>query len=227
MMGRTQALVRAAVGDFQLTPSEQLACAHLLTVLVYGERIAEVGARGQALIAPTDSARRFLRKQARHEAFHARVFRMALDLLRPPGWRPAPVPRPLAALQGKIEAACRRGDFPGSLLLQQVYLEGLGHIMLERLDGELARVQRLSRLRRLILEQEALHHQFGLEMLGRHVVPETPQWRALRPEIRRLDQLMDDFLGELQQSLQRLDPQAPCYPAAFRQSLPEWVRSAV
>lgn len=226
MAGRTVGMIRAAIGDFRLNRVEQSACAHLLTVLVFGEQVAEAGARQQSLIAPAPSARRFLRTQARHEAFHAFVFQRARDLVRPRSWTPGPVPRPLAALQAETTDACRRQDFPRSLLLQQVYLEGFGHLMLERLDAELGRVQHLPRLRRLILNQEAQHHQFGIEMLRRYVAPGTREADALHTQIHRLNQIMDDLLGDLQESLGRLDPQVPNYRGAFRESLPGWLGSA-
>ena len=215
--------IRDAVGEFGLDEHERAAGSELLAVLIHGEKIAMQGAKRQSAIAPHPSDRRFLRQQARHELFHAMVFQSALEFLRPRTWQAGPIPTQLAALRQEGENACRRGDFVYSLLVQQVYLEGLGQVMLERLDGELSRINRLNPLRRLILAQEAEHHAFGLRMFEKLRVPDSPDAQRIQRRIPALDQMLADLLGQLEDALNRLDGDTYSYARAFRATLPGWL----
>ena len=138
----------------RLDSEERRALYRLLVVMAQGERVAMDGANRQAEIAPTRSARRFLRRQARHEGFHAWVFDQARLRLSPDSIRSSDIPKELWDWQQQIRNAVLRGDFAQAVLLQQVFLEGLGHVFLKRIDLQLAwRGNHLARLRRLILSQ--------------------------------------------------------------------------
>ena len=180
---------------------------HLLTVMTHGERVAMEGASLQACIAPTREVRLFLRRQARHERFHALVFAGAAAKLSPDTHSSkhgaATMPPALSDWRAQIVDAVRRGRLAESLLVQQVYLEGLGHVLLRRLESQLAEGDqanshdRLVRLRRLILRQEQQHHTFGLRLLDSELLRDP----AVRP---RLEKIGRSLFGQAEQLLASL-----------------------
>jgi hypothetical protein len=163
------AIKRLAVG---LGEDEGIAVYRLLSIMAHGERIAMDGARMQAKISRDPQVKKFLIRQSRHEQFHAFVFAWAADVVASAinASVPVPVPPVMALWRQQIVEATRHEQLAESLLIQQVYLEGLGHIVLQQLDNDLAIAGNpLAGLRRLILRQEAQHHEFGLRLLEQEV----------------------------------------------------------
>ncbi len=212
----------------RLQSEERRALYRLLIVMAQGERVAMDGANRQAEIAPTRSARRFLRSQARHEGFHAWVFDQACHLLSPKSIRYGDIPKELWHWQRQIRDAVRRGDFPQSVLLQQVFLEGLGQVFLKRMDLQLVlRGDHLARLRRLILGQEAKHHQFGLQLIEQLTVMDPEITDRLRRRSGELFAQAEALLFNLSESFDILDGDPVDYQNELRQAVPAWLTGAV
>ena len=124
-----------------LESEERRALRHLLTVMAHGERVAMEGASLQARIAPNREARRFLRRQAWQERFHTAIFAHAAAALpadaSSPGHGKSAMPAVLTDWRAQIVNALQRDRLAESLLVQQVFLEGLGHVVLRQLDARL------------------------------------------------------------------------------------------
>jgi len=214
-----------------LDPEQRGALGYLLAVMAQGERIAMEGAGLQARIAPDRAGRHFFRQQVRQERFHAVVFAGAAALLSA-GHREWPcrysqLPPALVAWRAQIVDATARGRLAESLLVQQVFLEGFGHVLLHRFGACLTNPdERWSRLHRLILGQEAQHHRVGLQLLDRelHRVP------AAYPRLERIGRSLfgqaEQLLANLAQAFEALDWQNSDAVAELRAGLPAGVPGA-
>ena len=179
--------ILATLRRLSLDSHQRLAAARLLRVQAWGERIAMEGARAQAAIAPTREARRFLLRQSRQEAFHARLFaRLSQALAKSVGSQRVShrvshrasefddplddeIPAPLARVRDVLFNAIARRDYTEAVVIQHVALEGLGIAVLKLLDDELASFgNRFGRFRRLVLAQEDAHFAFGAQILVSH-----------------------------------------------------------
>jgi len=170
--------------------------------MAHGERIAMDGARRQAQLCSNAKYRKFLLRQARHEKFHALVFSGAAEVVAAVTGEceNAPPPPVMSLWQQQIITATENEQLAESLLIQQIYLEGLGQVVLQRVDDNLTVVGNpLRRLRRLILRQEEQHHEFGLDLLS-HEIKRDP---ALVPRLEKMgsvllgqaEELMNDLAG--------------------------------
>lgn len=167
-------LISAEIRRLPLNARERQAAAELLRLQAAGERVAMAGARGQARIAPTRTARRFLIRQSRQEAFHARLFTHAACLLDDSAPEPDDIPLPLMRVRKSLADAIVRSAYVEAVLIQHIALEGLGNAVLQRLDEELPVLgSGFDRLRRIILEQEGEHCRFGARVLAQHA--DVPQ----------------------------------------------------
>jgi hypothetical protein len=190
-----------------LTDLERRTAARLLRIQSFGERIAMAGARGQAQLAPTRDARRFLRRQARQEAFHAWLFERAARALWPDKDRAivVEIPPALLRVRHRLLDAIGRRSFADAAVIQHVALETLGHAVLDCLDRELALMSNpFGRLRRVVLAQEDAHCEFG----ERWVV-------ALRQDasVRRLEEEMIAEVDDVLRSIAPLLAMLGCEPA--------------
>lgn len=146
-----------------------LRIARLFNVLWHGERIACAIAMRQARVCREPKARRFFALQATQEALHATVFHAAATLLAPRG-RSLRTPA-IAALDDyrrRLDDDLAAGDLAGSVVGLQVVLEGLGDVVLKRLNPELNRHgARFAPWQQLLLAQEDTHHAFGCRWVKR------------------------------------------------------------
>ncbi len=197
----------------------------LLRLLAHGERIAVAGALAQAKIAPDDEARVFLRRQARQEKFHARVFEQGASWVDRSKAK-TPGSRALDRLQRAGEARLSEGDFLGSVLVQQVMLETVGHVVLHRLNAELARREvGLSGLRRLILHQEDGHQAFGLARLKVIESACPGDRKRLQDQAAILRRIAEDLLLGLAPALESMNEDVEHYLGDLRQALPAWLKA--
>lgn len=206
-----------------VAPSERRVLARLLTFLEQGERLAHDCARAQARLVPEPCMARFLLRQARQEAFHAAAFRAAIDWLGPCA-SPSDASRPVTAYRRQLEAALARGDWLETMLAEQVVLEGLGQAVLHRIEaGLVKRGAGLSRLRRLLLQQEEAHHAFGQRTLERALAREPASLELLRDRAPSYLALADAMITSLTELFQSIDEDPAAYLADARTHLPSWL----
>ena len=199
-----------------LADPERRAAAQLLRIQSFGERIAMAGARGQAQLAPTRAARRFLRRQARQEAFHAWLFERAARALWPDRDRAivVEIPPALLRVRHRLLDAIGRGSFADAVVIQHVALETLGHAVLDCLDRELASMGNpFGRLRRVVLAQEDAHCEFGERWVA-----------ALREDasVRRLEAEMVAEVDDVLRSIAPLLATLGCEPAQLAGERQQW-----
>jgi hypothetical protein len=126
-------------------------------------------------------------------------------------------------LQRAGEARLSEGDFLGSVLVQQVMLETVGHVVLHRLNAELARREvGLSGLRRLILHQEDGHQAFGVARLKMSVPISASKRKSLQEQGAALWRTADGLLLELGPALEVLNEDVSDYRHDLLQALPDW-----
>jgi hypothetical protein len=189
-----------------------------------GEELAAECAKRQAALAPCPSWSRFLLLQARHERYHAQVFQSGVRLLAARMSVPRAASPAMAQYRRLLEDALTRRELPETLLALQVVLEGLGEVVLERLDEAMgARAMGLARLRRTILRQEHAHYGFGGRALKRCLRTGEADFDKLC----RLGQdcltLTDALLMELGDVFDGLDEAPDDYRRALRGRLPRWL----
>ena len=202
--------------------------ANLLDILAQGERVAMRGARQQIAVAPDKKTRAFLRLQAGHEAFHAFVFDASALWLRGRGKRKNKTTPQLDWFAEQTNDAVRKQDFTESLLCQQVVLEGLGHIVLERIDRELSeRGIQWSRLRRLMLEQETHHHVFGIDKFTEALARQPDRLPDLTRKARTLVTTAEELLDELAEPLAIMEVDAGEYMTQMRAEMPAVLQGAM
>jgi hypothetical protein len=131
------------------------------------------------------------------------------------------MPAVLSDWRAQIVNALQRDRLAESLLVQQVFLEGLGHIVLRQLDARLlGSDDRLSRLGRMIQRQEEQHHQFGLNQLECELRRDPSSRSRLEKIGRSLSQQAEDLLAGLSDAFDVLDPGHGDYVAELLAELP-------
>ena len=198
--------------------------ARLFSFLVAAERLAHDCALAQAAIAPDSGAHRFLLAQARQEAFHARVFQGAISWLAPRGINSDRSLLPMTRYRALLEDAIRRRDFPETLLAQQVILEGLGDVVLDRISaGMTERGMGFTRLRRTLLNQEHAHHIFGLRRLEQLINTGRASAATLRERGKEYLALTDAILAVQGDLFETFNEDPTAYASAARHHLPSWL----
>ncbi len=203
---------------------ERRPIARLLSFLEYGERLAHECAKAQAALVDEPRGRRFLLNQSRQELMHARVFRLAIAWLCPRSLGANPVLPALERYRALIDDALRRRELPETLLAEQVILEGLGEAILARIEAGLAKREApFGRLRRVLLHQEAAHHEFGCRQLERLIGSGEASLERLRgrvPDYLDLTQAMVTTLADLFASI---GEDAAAWASDAPRFLPEWL----
>lgn len=167
----------------------RLPLASLFSLLAEGEALAARAANAQAEFCSELRQQRFFRAQAQQERLHHKVFGGAAVFF---GGAQSPN-RALAAYARKVEHALQNQALLESVIAVQVVMEGLGEVMLQRLDSGIAkRGLGFIRLRRLILEQEKSHHRFG-ESLVTEWQEQATQMRCISsPYLNLVDEMIDE-----------------------------------
>lgn len=207
-----------------VAPSEKVPIARLLTFLEHGERMANGCAKAQAALAPEAGARRFLLSQARQEAMHALVFQGAIAWLAPKHLGDAPFLPALEEYRKILNDALDRQDLLETFLAEQVILEGLGEAILTRIEQGLAkRHAPFSRLRRILLRQEEVHHGFGRRQLERASERGEVDQTHLRQRAQHYLALTDAMVLTLRDLFDTIDEDAAAWAADVRTYLPNWL----
>ena len=150
--------------------NERVPIARLLKFMELGEQLAHDCAEAQAQMVSKRSMQVFLRGQARQERAHAVAFQGAILWLAPRHLGSSPFLAPLQRYRELIQGAMVRGDFLETVLAEQIILEGLGEVILNRMEqGLVKRNAPFRTLRRILLQQEEAHHGFGVRTLKRAV----------------------------------------------------------
>ena len=189
--------------------------ARLFAFLLQGEQLALDCSRQQVDLFEDRAARQFLRNQSRQEKLHSRVFKAGIGILAPRGVSEVPGKQQMADYRRLVEEALGRGDATESLLAMQIILEGLGDVLVKRIDAgfELRGIGGLCRrVRHLIVGQEDAHHAFGLN-----------RFEALFAEREIPDYLLrrsQDYLGLLDELVNAVSPMF----AYFDESVDEYMR---
>ncbi len=198
--------------------------ARLFGFLALGEQLSRDCARKQAKLATDPGMRRFLLMQARQEAFHKRLFDGAILYLAPRGIHRPPSLMPLERYHSLIERALHQRKLTETLLAQQVLLEGLGEVLLHRIDqGMTDRRMGLERLRRLVLAQEHAHHTFGQRRIERHISAEDDARESLRRHTEVYLLLIEQMFSDLLEFFEFFDEDPQTYLSDLRRSLPQWL----
>ena len=205
-------------------PDEKTPIARLLTFLEHGERMANECAKAQAALAPDVGSRRFLLGQARQEAMHAVVFQGAIAWLAPRHLGDAPFLPALEEYRKKLNDALDRQDVLETFLAEQVILEGLGEVILTRIEEGLAkRAAPFGRLRRILLQQEEAHHGFGRRMLERAMVEGRTDAETVRRRAQDYLALTDRMVLTLSDLFVSIAEDPTAWAQDVRKFLPPWL----
>jgi len=204
-------------------PDEKVPIARLLTFLEHGERMAHDCAKAQAALSEEAGARRFLLNQAKQEAMHAVVFQGAIAWLAPKHLRDAPFLPALEEYRTLLADALARHDLLETFLAEQVVLEGLGEVVLTRIEqGLVKRAAPFGRLRRILLRQEEAHHGFGRRQLERAIERDESDRATLRQRAQRYLVLTDAMVFTLCDLFDSIDEDADAWATDVRTFLPDW-----
>jgi|SRR5678815_3800601 len=205
-------------------PDEKVPIARLLTFLEHGERLANECAKAQAALAMDSRSRRFLLSQARQEAAHALVFQGAIAWLAPMHLGNAPFLPAIEEYRRILNDALARQDLLETLLAEQVILEGLGEVILTRIDeGLIKRAASFGRLRRTLLQQEEAHHGFGRRMLERAKAEGRTDAETLRRRAQDYLALTDRMILTLSDLFESIAEDPTAWAHDVRKFLPEWL----
>ena len=198
----------------------ELRIARLFNVLWHGERMACAIAMRQARVCREPKARRFFALQATQEALHATVFHAAATLLAPRGrLLRTPAIAALDDYRRRLDDDLAAGDLTGSVVGLQVVLEGLGDVVLKRLNPELNRHgARFAPWQKLLLAQEDIHHAFGCRWVSRSCGAALP---ALAASARDYLSLGTRLLAASEELFGYGLSTAASYDAQLRATLPE------
>ncbi len=204
--------------------NEKVPVARLLTFLEHGERLAHDCAKAQAALAAEDSQRRFLLRQSRQEAAHALVFQGAIAWLAPRYLGQMPMLPALEEYRKLLYDALARKDLIGTVLAEQVILEGLGEALLTRIEaGLVKRAAPFGRLRRMLLSQEEAHHGFGRRMLERAMADGHTDAVSLQCHAQIYLELTERMVLALSDLFESIDEDAKLWAADVKTFLPQWL----
>ena len=207
-----------------IKPEERAPLAHLLSFLELGEHLAHDCAIQQVALSSNDGMRHFFMSQARQEFFHARTFRMAARWLGTKHIGASPYTHTLRQFRVQLEQAYCRGDFLTTVVAEQVILEGMGEVMLKKLDhGLMKRQAAFQKLRQVLLLQEEAHHGFGLRVLERAIIHQEISVTAIREQAQPFVQLAERLVLSLADLLYSIDEDPHWYLKEFHQHLPAWL----
>jgi hypothetical protein len=191
-------------------------------LLEAAERLAQHAAARQAAIARAPRVGRFLARQARQEAFHARVFATAAACLAP-GAAPAhPGEGALAAYRQRLDSDLDAGDLWSAVIGTQLTLEALGRAVLGELEAGLAcHLPVLAPLHQVLVRQEGAHHAFGMRLVAQAAARGAVATGRARATAADYRELATGLLAASAELLDALGTSPAPYAARFAVLLPE------
>ena len=205
-----------------IAPDEKIQIARFLNFLLSGEKTAHRCAKKQARLCADTQLQHFLKNQARQERFHALTFQSAVLWLAPKGVS-CPASGHMLQYESLLSDAIENHDLPASIFGLQVILEGMGDIILERLNhGINQRGIGYQKIRKAIIAQEDTHHKTGLSYLENNFEDTTMslQYRHL---INDYLFLIDEIFFSLRGLLDYFESDISEYINSFNQNIPYWV----
>ncbi|MGH8710032.1 MAG: hypothetical protein ACREVA_01745 [Burkholderiales bacterium] len=199
--------------------------ADLFHALALGERLAQDCARRQVVFAADPKMRHFLTRQSQQEAFHALVLNGAGAVLDSKRNAATPLIQALQAYGARLESDLDARRLAPSLLGMQVMLEGIGAVVLEKMDMNLSELHspRFAPFRRLLQQQEDAHHAFGLHALEQIITADPAQLEPLRVAARDYLALSRNILFTCSDLFQYFNSNVTDYSASLEQHLPGWL----
>lgn len=195
----------------------------LLSIMADGERIARDCAIRQARAAEDARSQRFFAAQARHEHFHAILFRQAAKRLGTRGRGHADHSLGLRRYARQLDVAMEAGRWSDVVIGQQLVLENLGELVLSKLDREMAkRGAGFERIRALVLRQERAHHRFGTQWIQARLHDGRIRPAEMRDGVERYVALADRVLMDVAGLLEGVEADAEAYRCEIRERLPAW-----
>ncbi|NIR28284.1 MAG: hypothetical protein GWN84_02910, partial [Gammaproteobacteria bacterium] len=111
---------------------------------------------------------------------------------------------------------------------QQVILEGLGHVVCERIHAGIAwRRLGFTRIGALVAHQERVHHAFGVRALERMIDDDHARRRALAQRAAPYLALIDEILGTLAELFAFFAEDPLAYRSEMVTTFPGWLRAEV
>jgi hypothetical protein len=189
-----------------LLADDRYQIARLFAFLLQGEQLARDCSRQQARLFEDSVAKKFLINQSRQEKFHCSVFKAGVGILAPRGVSEIPGKKQMNDYRRLVEESLKRGDANESLLAMQIILEGLGDVLVKRIDAGFERrgIGGLCRrVRHLIVGQEDAHHAFGVNRFEQQF-----EHREIPIYLLRRSQ---DYLGLLNELVVSVSPMFACF----------------
>ena len=138
-----------------LKTKDRLPLSHLLEFLEQGEQLAHECATFQKTLTCEPSIQYFLHRQAAQESFHAITFKAVIAWLAPRSSLSTPFFQPLKEYRRRLMGAVKRKAFAETILAEQIILEGLGEVVLKRIETGLVKQHSPFRqFARLLVNQE-------------------------------------------------------------------------
>lgn len=204
-----------------IAANERKQIARLFHFFLCGEHLAMDCAKRQAQFFPDTYSRRFFTRQAKHENFHARVFKAGIGLLAPRGIGKPQSTSTITSYGRLLDEALSRGDCMESLLGMQIILEGFADVTLERINaGFPARRAGFERIRQLVLGQEDAHHGFGLKRLQQLIDPQLGTPAYLQDRAQDYLALIEEMMEEVTPLFNYFDEDPQAYYDTLRGRLP-------
>jgi len=211
-----------------ILPDERHHIARMFAFLLQGEQLARDCSRRQIELFEDQAAKKFLRNQSRQEQFHSSVFKAGVGVLAPRGISGIPGQKQMSDYRRLVEEALQRGDAMESLLAMQIILEGLGDVLVKRIDAgfELRGMGILCRrVRHLIVGQEDAHHAFGVNRFKQSFEhQEVPDYLLERSQVYL--GLLDELVASVSPLFIYFDESVEDYMCEFYAELPDYIYEA-
>lgn len=182
-----------------ITAADKPQIARLFQFIARGEHIASTCATQQSALATDNAMQRFFATQAKQERQHAFLFKHGAEWLSPKiSYRPQAI-KGLDAYERKLNSALEQNRLAESLIAQQIILEGLGEITLEKISTSMqTRGLGLKRIRETILKQERAHHHFGTRHIKTLLKSRNMNLIDMRQHCNEYLEIIQELLHEVQ-----------------------------
>ncbi|NKB82728.1 MAG: hypothetical protein GKS05_12755 [Nitrospirales bacterium] len=205
---------------------DRLPLSHLLEFLKQGEQLAHECATFQKTLTCDPRIQYFLHQQAAQEAFHAITFKAVVAWLAPRSSPSATFFQPLKEYRRRLMVAVQRKEFAETILAEQIILEGLGEVILKKIETGLVKQHSPFRqFARLLVNQEIAHHAFGDRLLTRLLAQEHTTESFLQERAKDYLYLAESMLNTISDQLMTIDENPVGYLTDFHRSLPNWIYS--